>query len=1122
MTRTPADEALEQIDAPLRRFLIHVGGQSADDLAAETRLILLRRLRAGDTIRHPTAFALRVAWNQVRKLGNKPGVQSWGPEADSAYAADPTRLRDLRQWVLAAFERLDRLDRAILALRHGESLTHREIAAVLDLPPGSVGDRLQRAESELRRWLQRLGNDEPPPLLGALLPLVFRETPTPPLCSASSLAATALSGGIVMKKTLIVAGVIAITLVGWFAFLRSGNTEGSEIARGNGTAEANPGSAGPGSDSSGPSDDTSIATEAYGDRKKNTSIGRGFSVTCRVVEKATGTPVPGAEVILEFMDPNTLKQVAPRKGLTDSAGVFRAAGCPTGVRPACTVRARGFAPALAFLDNTEPDPTTGEIVDLGEVLVQPGATVVGVVLDDVSGKPLAGARVAMCFTPYGSSLGPDALTSSRGVTGANGRFIIRDVHSTRGSKVFVQADGYAPAEKRAPWRFKEDVGGRTFDLGEIRLGVGTCIEGRAFVRDTSAPLAGARLLLFRGSNVHLIRGHRRDLGRTALDGTFSIEHLPAEPLGNYTLFALTAEHCGVGRVTVVKGRRRLSDIEVIADGSARLTVEVRNPQGSSVVGATVQANPSFSPLGGSQPDLGVAIPELISSEARALFSGRTGPDGRCALPHLPTRSSAGVYSIVVSRGARHLAWLPRVRVAASEMNPLLVLVTEAPLTVAGQVTDAENNAIAGARVTCGPTRATTGADGRYLLTGVAAVPAQSLEVEAQGFVGAQTYVTYEPGTALPEINLTVSRRRPVSGRVVDDTGEPVQVRLNLRRRGPGRSESLQLLTDRSGRFRFENATEGAWVLSVTGSVSSWERLAIEVVGGQENIEMALVRRAIGVCRLVAHITDTSGAPLEPLTARIRHERGFSRLASRQMGLLTSDRLLPGRWTITTKPRGAARVEVPFVVNPGEDTHELDVHIPCTGSLEVEVKAGAQVDLSTLSATVSVPRQQVPASDIWIARWNSRRIDVDSTGRFTARDVPPGRAHVRIAGPADVGEAYVTIHPSRTDRVTVRVGPPGTLVFAGTAPKGTQHVLISTRTAAGPWIQQLCFSPSTEGRFERTLRLPPGDSSWRVAYEAGGSQRLRKGERRFVGGTTTVGAGKRFVIQVPHLERDKHP
>ncbi len=233
MTRKPADETLEQIDAPLRRFLTRVGGQSADDLAAETRLILLRRLRAGDRIRHPTAFALRVAWNQVRRLGDRPGIQPWNVEADARFSADPTRLRDLRQWILSAFERLDRLDRALLALRHGEELSHREIADVLDLPPGSISDRLQRAESELRRWLRQLGDDDPPPMLGALLPLVLADGPPRALTTMTGTATTVFAGALVMKKTMLIAAVViilasSISGVLWFASDDNSQTPATE------------------------------------------------------------------------------------------------------------------------------------------------------------------------------------------------------------------------------------------------------------------------------------------------------------------------------------------------------------------------------------------------------------------------------------------------------------------------------------------------------------------------------------------------------------------------------------------------------------------------------------------------------------------------------------------------------------------------------------------------------------------------------------------------------------------------------------------------------------------------------------------------------------------------------
>lgn len=64
-------------------------------------------------------------------------------------SADPAESMYIR-CVLAG---LDAADRAILALSIGEGLRYSEIAALLEIPEGTVGSRLHHAKSEFRkRW----------------------------------------------------------------------------------------------------------------------------------------------------------------------------------------------------------------------------------------------------------------------------------------------------------------------------------------------------------------------------------------------------------------------------------------------------------------------------------------------------------------------------------------------------------------------------------------------------------------------------------------------------------------------------------------------------------------------------------------------------------------------------------------------------------------------------------------------------------------------------------------------------------------------------------------------------------------------------------------------------------
>ena len=74
--------------------------------------------------------------------------------ADSVDVADAVVTLDERRRVRAALSRLPRRQAVALVLRHS-GLSYAEVAAALDLSPGSVGTTVRRAESALRKELNR-------------------------------------------------------------------------------------------------------------------------------------------------------------------------------------------------------------------------------------------------------------------------------------------------------------------------------------------------------------------------------------------------------------------------------------------------------------------------------------------------------------------------------------------------------------------------------------------------------------------------------------------------------------------------------------------------------------------------------------------------------------------------------------------------------------------------------------------------------------------------------------------------------------------------------------------------------------------------------------------------------
>jgi RNA polymerase sigma-70 factor (ECF subfamily) len=136
---------------------------AVDDAVAETFLTAWRRradLPAGDDA---LVWLYRVAYRVVghqwrsadrrRRLVNR--LQAVGPAASST-AEEPTIDASERRLVLAAAERLHATDAEVLRLAAWEQLPIADIAAVLQITPNAVKQRLHRARRNLASEYRRL------------------------------------------------------------------------------------------------------------------------------------------------------------------------------------------------------------------------------------------------------------------------------------------------------------------------------------------------------------------------------------------------------------------------------------------------------------------------------------------------------------------------------------------------------------------------------------------------------------------------------------------------------------------------------------------------------------------------------------------------------------------------------------------------------------------------------------------------------------------------------------------------------------------------------------------------------------------------------------------------------
>jgi RNA polymerase sigma factor (sigma-70 family) len=131
--------------------------QTAQDVAQDVFLAAYRRFpndyeQAGGWVR---VAAVHTALNVLRGERRRGRRQRLAPERGSLSSAEDTVIaRETRSEVRRVLARLPRRSAAVLVMRHG-GMSYAEIADALGVKVGHVGTLLRRAESALRKEMDR-------------------------------------------------------------------------------------------------------------------------------------------------------------------------------------------------------------------------------------------------------------------------------------------------------------------------------------------------------------------------------------------------------------------------------------------------------------------------------------------------------------------------------------------------------------------------------------------------------------------------------------------------------------------------------------------------------------------------------------------------------------------------------------------------------------------------------------------------------------------------------------------------------------------------------------------------------------------------------------------------------
>jgi len=520
-------------------------------------------------------------------------------------------------------------------------------------------------------------------------------------------------------------------------------------------------------------------------------------------------------------------------------------------------------------------------------------------------------------------------------------------------RLLVEAAGFPPAEKAPVSAPAEDAAVRVD-------GEGRSVVGR--VSAAGVPVADARVLLAPDGGGPLRETITRAGGGFAFGGLGAGRYAVRAVRGEAASAALRAIEAGDGPTA--------ASVQLELSAGRTVTGRVIDDAGSALAEVPVRIEADTGPPGDDP------LPTLVSSDRDGNFATLVFPGGY--------RMSASRPGYVLRRGPAVDA-----RGAGAAVKTVLELVRGA--RVFGKVVDPRGGAAAGARVRClasaiedltvqtGPlplaaeAAAMPSGAGRALGTTRATVADREGRFAVDDLIPGRYRVEVAHGGAEPlrsdEFVLAPGERRdvgklalrpgfPVTGRVVDETGAPIDGARVVVASGGAAAAAAGLLavTDAGGHFSL-SLPAGSYRLSANASGRGTAQASVEVAAGSSPpaLEIKLMRAD---ARLEGLIRDDGGRPLARARLAVWPADMIDPVAppgASPVGSGVAD--VGGHFTIAPLPAGDARLEIHHpdyptsvqAVTPGK---YANLTVPFPGGIAGEVKVkttGAAIARGRLDA-----------------------------------------------------------------------------------------------------------------------------------------------------------------------------
>ncbi len=803
-----AGEDLRAHDRFVRRLAqrLVTNADDADDVAQDAWVVALTREwpKTAAFGAWLAGIARNVSWHRhrdrARAAARAHGLGEDCEVIDSNSPLDLVARIELERRLLDRVLALSEPRRSIVLLRLREDLTSAQVGAKLGLPEGTVRWHLKAALEELRArldaehegkrhawWpglLEIATRAAGPEQIGRLLPPTHAQPWVLRLLSKSfqGLLAMKIQGSI---AALAMATIVAVA----FIELESGETESARRAE---SRSASPTAAPLLQDDAAATVDrtregATPATTASATIPALTIVGR-------CVDEL-GAPLPDVAVLLGFAEsePSIAEHASVDPTTTGADGRFRmGVDPPAGAPAAQVVRFAKDGRIPRILSTFEP---IGESVDLGDIVLEPGLSIEGRVVDD-HGRPVAGATISTStefeFSPFSRETDGLELSAITTQTDEGGRFRLEGL-SPGWVLVVANARDYvitpsAPIglEKNRPVHGVEIV---LPSLGERR------IEGRC-LDELGNPVPHANLSdSFHVGNAGGSRGIETDP-----DGRFHIRTLEPVP------HLLTFEHEGqvVSAADVMPGTL---DVVLQIAPAPRAQLRVRDRASGEPIEAFEAEVWQFVAEGlGSS----VSVPGSNHPGGKASF---VRPSARCRVEvrapgYLDGASPEFEPDVIPSEIVMDLAPAAPIR-GIVQANGVAVADARVVLLDASGSMEELGFVIRAAIPYGGESSAITSADGRFAIRGMGLGPRIFVRAEAKGYAATQVGPFEWPTGILPDpIVVDLSRGGSIEGevRVAKDrsrTGIAVAA-------SNGFGKPLLTRTDARGAFHFVNLTPGPW------------------------------------------------------------------------------------------------------------------------------------------------------------------------------------------------------------------------------------------------------------------------------------------------------------------------